>query len=121
MMASQPIMGNVSALPATLPIPAVARILARFERAQLAGFIAVALDLIDTLDGDADLEDNSDCEASDGDDEDQAYVEWHTMRGAQKAGHNLTAGHEDDEDDDPAEEDDHSGCEHDGKEPDDGY
>lgn len=42
------------------PMPAVARILARFEREQLAGFIAVALDLIDTLDGDPDLELNGD-------------------------------------------------------------
>ena len=46
---------------------------------------------------------------------DQAWIEWHTMRGPQKKGHNLTAGHEDDEDSDPAEEDDPSGqCDEDG-------
>ena len=50
------------AFPATPPMPAVARILARFEREQLAGFIAVALDLIDTLDGDPDLENATDLE-----------------------------------------------------------
>ena len=52
MIATQPIMKSVSAFPATPPMPAVARILARFERVQLAGFIAVAIDLLDTLDGD---------------------------------------------------------------------
>ena len=61
-MATQPIEGSVSAFPATPPMPAVARILARFERVQLAGFIAVALDLIDTLDGDPDLENATDLE-----------------------------------------------------------
>ena len=61
-MATRPNEGSVSAFPATPPMPAVARILARFERDQLAGFIAVALDLIDTLDGDADLEDATDLE-----------------------------------------------------------
>ena len=59
-MATRPIEGSVSAFPATPPMPAVARILARFEREQLAGFIAVALDLIDTLDGDDELEANGD-------------------------------------------------------------
>ncbi|WP_170005035.1 hypothetical protein [Pseudopontixanthobacter vadosimaris] len=38
------------------PTPAVSRILSRFTRAELHGFIAVAIDLADTLDGDADLE-----------------------------------------------------------------
>lgn len=42
------------------PMPAVARILSRFDRQSLAGFIAVAIDLLDTLDGDDDCEDNGD-------------------------------------------------------------
>ena len=61
-MATQPITGSVSAFPATPPMPAVARILARIERDQLAGFIAVALDLLDTLDGDPDFENATDLE-----------------------------------------------------------
>ena len=64
-MATQPIGGSVSALPAFPPMPAVTRILARFQRDQLAGFIAVALDLIDTLDGDADLEEDGEAEPDD--------------------------------------------------------
>ena len=60
-MATQPVQGSaIAAFPTTPPMPAVARILARFEREQLAGFIAVALDLIDTLDGNDDLEANGD-------------------------------------------------------------
>ena len=117
-MAIQPITGSaISAFPATPPMPAVARILARFEREQLAGFIAVALDLIDTLDGDPDLENATDLEDdfalspqargyADGpgcpvaDAAENAWVEWDRMRGAQKSGHNLTFGDEDAEEDD---------------------
>ena len=84
MMASTAITGSVSALPQIPPMPAVARILARFERDQLAGFIAVALDLLDTIDGDPEAEDNADREATDGDGSDQAWVEWTSMRAAQK-------------------------------------
>lgn len=40
------------------PMPAVARILSRFDRVQLHGFIAVAIDLADALDGDIDLEED---------------------------------------------------------------
>ena len=58
-MATRPIEGSaIAAFPATAPMPAVARILARFERDQLAGFIAVALDILDTLDGDTDAEED---------------------------------------------------------------
>ena len=109
-MATQPITGSVSAFPAVPPMPAVARILARFEREQLAGFIAVALDLLDTIDGDPDVEFNGDEQDSDGDEKgDQAWVEWTTLHGAQKRGPNRLFGEEDDEEDDPAEEDDPSG------------
>lgn len=44
-----------------------------------------------------------------------AYVEWHTLRGPQKRGQMILAGHEDDEEDDAPEEDDPSGqCDEDG-------
>jgi hypothetical protein len=38
------------------PMPAVARILSRFDRRELHGFIAVAIDLADAMDGDSDFE-----------------------------------------------------------------
>lgn len=38
------------------PMPAVARILSRFDRRQLQGFIEVAIELVDLQDGDTDLE-----------------------------------------------------------------
>lgn len=38
------------------PLPAITRILLRYERQQLAGFIEVAIGLLDVLDGDPDLE-----------------------------------------------------------------
>ena len=61
-MATQPIEGSaIAAFPTMPPMPAVWRILARFEREQLAGFIAVALDLLDTLDGPEDAEDDDPC------------------------------------------------------------
>lgn len=63
-MASAPIpMPNL--LP---PMPAVTRILSRFDRDQLAGFIAVAIDLADAMDGDPDIE-------PDGDEEDGQFTE----------------------------------------------
>lgn len=37
-------------------LAAVARVLSRFHRPQLAAFIAVAIDILDTLDGDPDAE-----------------------------------------------------------------
>lgn len=38
------------------PLPAITRILSRYERPQLAGFIEVAIGLLDVIDGDPDLE-----------------------------------------------------------------
>jgi hypothetical protein len=38
------------------PIPAVVQILARYDRAQLAGFIEVAVGLLDVIDGDVEAE-----------------------------------------------------------------
>lgn len=109
-MATLPI--SNPAAPVTLqgslpPMPAVARILSRFDRDQLAGFIAVAIDLADAMEGDSDLEDNADQEASDGDDRDQAWIEWQSLRAHQRKGPLPSLeGQEDDEDDDPREEDD---------------
>lgn len=113
-MASIPLSGP--AAPVTLPGDMdprdLHRLMAYFDPRQLAGFIDVAIGLIDLSEGDPDLEEGADREASDGDDRDQAWVEWSTMRGASKAGHNLLAGEEDDEEDDAPEEDD-PGEEHD--------
>jgi hypothetical protein len=52
MMASQPIPHPRY----TPPMPAVTRILSRFDRPQIEGFIAVAIELLDTFDGDSDSE-----------------------------------------------------------------
>ena len=98
------------------PVPAVLRILSRFDRQQLHGFIAVALDLADAMDGDPDLETcaveddgtpmpkeidfGPGCEVSDSGE--NAWIEWDQMRGSQKRGPNLVQDHEDDEEDDPA-------------------
>jgi hypothetical protein len=44
--------------PSLIPAPpaAISRVLATFDRKQLAGFIAVAIDLLDLADGDSDEE-----------------------------------------------------------------
>lgn len=100
------------------PMPAIARVMAGFQRDQLANFVEVALGLLDLADGDPDLEDANDveddfaltataqhyatgpgCEVSDTGE--QAYVEWTALHPGTRKGHNLTAGQEDDEDDDP--------------------
>jgi len=85
-------------MPGTIPpMPAVARILSRFDRKQLEGFIAVAIDLADSMDSDPDAEPatwpeniHARGEASlpddyepGGDEETAAWVEWHT-RGRNK-------------------------------------
>lgn len=60
-MASLPIppdAARVTTLPNVATMPAVARVLGRFDRDHLAGFIAVAIDLADALDGDPDLEED---------------------------------------------------------------
>lgn len=116
-------------------LPAVARILARHDRPAIEAFLAIAIDLLDTLDGDPDAETGNDVEddfaLTDGaieraiseprvdcvDQDEGAYVEWHTKpANRRRCGQSeFTLGHEDDEDDDPAEEDDDSGqCDEDG-------
>jgi len=70
-------------------MPAVQRILLRYarnDRETLEAFLSVAIDLLDLMDGDPDLEDSNDREAHDGDDQgDIAWIEWHT-RGRHKGG-----------------------------------
>jgi hypothetical protein len=108
-----------------IPPAVVMRLLSRYEREQLAGFIAVAIDLLDLGDGDTDVEGECSedeisrcpdmgaqflpggpgCNISDGGD--TAWIEWHNMRGSQKRGPNITGNpvgvfDEDEEDDDPA-------------------
>jgi hypothetical protein len=114
-MATLPIEGGSApvTLPRTIPpAPAVMRILDRFNREELGNTIEVLVALLDIWDGDPDDEPNGDDEPlrANGDSEDGAWIEWHTMRGSQKRGPIVLASFsEDDEDDDPAEEDDPQG------------
>jgi hypothetical protein len=109
------------------PMPAVTRVLAQFQPAQLASFIEVAIGLLDLAEGDPDAEPATWTEAHEaragdaglpedseevGDEADVAWTEFHT-----RARHKLTSAEtepldhtgEDSEDDDSAEEDDDSG------------
>lgn len=129
-MATQPIGGetaHVTPAPAAqnlytpsigfAPMPAVAAVLGRYKPEQLASFIEVAIGLLDLAEPDPDIEDATDleddfalspqaigyasgigCEVADT--PENAWIEWDRMRGAQKTGHNQTAGQEDDEDGD---------------------
>lgn len=113
-MASTPI-GRDSA-PVTLhgavpPVPAVLAILNRFNRDELGNTIEVLVALLDIWDGEPDLEDDDPAEAA-GDEQDAAYVEWHTKpSNSRRSGQPeiLASDNEDDEEDDPAEEDDEPG------------
>jgi hypothetical protein len=117
------------------PIAKTARALAHFDREQLGIAIEIMVALLDAADGDPDAETGNDVEDDfvltpgameraisdpriDIVDQDQgAYVEWHTKpANRRRSGQSeFTIGHEDDEDDDPAEEDDDSGqCDEDG-------
>ena len=108
-MATNPIGGSPS--PVTFPnqfpaMPAIARILSRFTRDDLDGFISVALDLLDTLDGDPEAEEN--------DLEDGFALSAHAQGFCAGIPGDPTAdAAEDDdagEDDDPAEDDDSDYC-----------
>lgn len=100
-------MASVPQLPsALLPMPAVALILSRFDRAKLASFIEVAIGLLDSGDGDPDVEHNGDEQDGSGDEADASWPEWHTRGRHKEAWHNshdvrlYGAMHEDAEDDD---------------------
>lgn len=84
------------------PMPAVARILSRFNRRQLESFIAVAIDLADALDGDADLEPEEDK----GEEERGEQGTWSNAIDQRGLTAGVMAWHCDDcEDDDPREDD----------------
>ena len=103
-------------MPGSIPsMPAVARILARYDRSKLEAFIAIAIDLADTFDGDPEAEENPTEDGfvahdpafadTDSDGKDTSWPEWQTRgrhklaNGASEATANLV--HEDVEDDDP--------------------
>lgn len=111
-MATNPISGPAAhvTLPGDMDPRDLFRLMSCFDPRQLAGFVDVAIGLIDLAEGDPDIEDNADREASDGDDRDVGWTEFHT-RGRFKlnpgvlspAGQHVD---EDDEEDDAPEEDD---------------
>lgn len=110
------------ALPGIMPpMPAVARILARYDRTKLEAFIAVAIDLLDVLDApsvetEPDFSPHRDGKPGDpadhepgGDEECGPWAEWQTTRAHERRRGYLpvvSVGNEDDEDDDPAEDSD---------------
>ena len=117
-MASTPLDGTpvIVTMPGSIPsMPAVARILSRYDRSKIEAFIAIAIDLADTFDGDAEAEEvpledafvahdpiYAD-ENSDG--RDSSWSEWQT-RGRHKMANGVFEMaapliHEDREDDDP--------------------
>lgn len=128
-------MGNMESF-TPIPPAAVSRVLATFDRDQLAGFIAVAIDLLDLADGDTELEET--------DTEDAFELSWiargyDTGPGCPIADAGGAAEREDDEEDDDSGQctedeisagdrrfgtrgpgcviSDEGGCEHDGTEP----
>lgn len=95
------------------PAPALMAILSRFDRPTLEAFLSVAVDLLDTLDPDPDAEQSTWLEAIEarehdaglpedseagGDEQDAAYIEWHTKPANRRKGRSETIeGEEDDE------------------------
>ena len=76
-MASMPLErpATIVTLPGTIPpMPAVARILGRYDRSQVEAFIAVAIDLLDVFDGEPDVELNGD-EADNTNAEDEMLID----------------------------------------------
>lgn len=93
--------------PFATPVPAaVMRVLSHYGRKRLAVFVAVAIDLMDLMDGDPDFEVGGDDEPdfANGDTKDLAYAEWTSLRGRQRAGGCIATQHEDDEEDDVGED-----------------
>ena len=99
------------------------RLLIRHSAHEIAEAVEVLVDLLDLLGGDPEAEAATwpqdelareepslpdDYELT-GDERDCAWIEWTTMRGSQKRGANILAGHEDDEEDDAPEDDDPAG------------
>ena len=64
------------------PPAAVSRVLSTFDREQLAGFIAVAIELLDLADGDTDVEFNGDeLDGSMGEDDFHPQANWDGIAG----------------------------------------
>lgn len=126
--------------------PMVVSYLSGLSRTEIAHVAEIAIDRLDMLDGDPDMEPNGDDEplSANGDGDDGAWIEWHQMRASQKRGPNILPSYnEDDEDDDPAGQSDEDGqntmfdvcrdngagcpiadpggCQHDGREHEDAY
>lgn len=116
-MLDQSTPGEVAGQIGPASMPAVTRILSRFERQQLQGFIEVAIELLDVIDGDEDVEMNGDELDGTGAEDDfmdhepngpgcpvadraeYSYPEWHS-RGRRKEPLGPRLSHEDEEDDD---------------------
>lgn len=89
----------------TTPPPAVVRVLSRFDRSQIEGFVEVSIALMDFADGDPDIEPNGDEAEPCGDEQDgqpQAEDEFVQLGFDGGAGCPVS---------------DPGGCEHDGREP----
>lgn len=79
-----------------------------FERMteEIGNLYQAMIGTLDLLDGDPDLEDGDDREASDGDDRDCAWIEWDKMAPTMKGIQNVMGVNDEDaEDDDPKEDD----------------
>ena len=118
---SAPQGANASPFGINAPPAALMRLLGRFERSELEGFIAVAIEVADFLDGDPEAEELPGEDAflkhdpiwadSDSDGKDASWPEWHTRRrhklvkgASEMAGGSEWAGlaiFEDTEEDDP--------------------
>ena len=85
---------------------AVMRVMSHYGRKRLAVFVAVAIDLMDLMDGDPCFEVGGDDEprSADGDTKDLAYAEWTSLHGRQRVGSCIASQHEDDEEDDVGED-----------------
>lgn len=81
-----------------VPMPAVTRVLAQFDRRKLGAAIEVMIALLDVTDGDCDAETNGD----------ERDASWHENPGA-GCTRALLEPHEDAEDDDSPEDDDPAG------------
>ena len=89
---------NLHHHPAALPpMPAVTRILSRFDRPKLEGFITVAIGLLDVMDGEADAEDDDPGECADArEDDDPAEADDHGGGNVEDQGEIETWSHPDD-------------------------
>lgn len=93
--------------PSGLPFSLLSQAIHRLSRHELEDLAQTLIDHLDELDGDPDLEDNNDREASDGDDRDIAWPEDGSPMGP--TGNGVFGLSEDDEEDDPHGEGDHGG------------